>query len=267
MKRAVLAISAAGLLTATVVWAARTPRLDRSWDPDVRVLAGVDFTDDGRISLRDIRDWSYGVEELRDSTTWFDATFDPGDIRDLWMYEQILDGRGLIAHTFLVFEFDDSYGRARYLGVSVETRRELGEEYAIVGGMLRNFEVTHIWATEQDLVRRRVQYLDYPLTRYRMVVRPEIRARVFRKLARETAELSTKPRWYHTALNNCTSSLIRYVNEDQPGAIPLHPSWVLTGGTDDYLAELGFLEPASAVYIDRDYLAARPLRQTSDVVG
>ena len=40
---------------------------------------------------------------------------------------QKLDEVELIAHTFLVFEFDESYGPARYLGLSVETRRESGE--------------------------------------------------------------------------------------------------------------------------------------------
>ena len=52
---------------------------------------------------------------------------------DVWMYEQKLDRIGLIAHTFIVFEFDESYGPARYLGLSVETRRELGENRLLVG--------------------------------------------------------------------------------------------------------------------------------------
>lgn len=240
--------------------ALRTPSLNRTWDPDVRVLTGVELGDDGRITLTDIRDWRYGIEEIRDSTTWFPATLDPDDIRHVWMYEQELGLRGLVAHTFLVFQFDESYGDVRHLGLSVETRRELDETYSIVGGMLRTFELTHIWATERDLVRRRVEYLDYPLTRYRLVIPPAARASVFRKLVQETAALSTTPRWYHTALENCTSSLVRYVNQAEPGAIPWHPSWILTGRMDDYLEELGFLDRASATRIDRDWLTRNPLR-------
>jgi hypothetical protein len=282
-----LALAVPGIL---ILWVGvillRVPSLNRTWDADVRLLAGVEEREDGRIRLTDIRDWRYGIEEVRDSTTWFAADFDPDHIVDLWMYEQILDGRGRIAHTFLVFEFaEGGVGAAldlppgagssqlreattlpgpgpetRYLGISVETRREVGEEYGIIAGMLRTFEVTHIWATERDLVRRRVEYLDYPMTRYRLVVDPEIRARIFTKLARETAELAVTPRWYHTALNNCTSSLIKYVNESQPGSIPLHYSYMFTGHTDDYLARLGYLERESAVYIDRPWLAENPLR-------
>ncbi len=243
----------------TLMVALRSPSLARDWDADVRVLAGVRAQDDGKIALQQIRDWRYTRTDVID-TAYFDATFDPDDLVDLWMYEQKLDESGRIAHTFLVFEFDKRYGPARYVGISVETRREVGEKYSILGGMLRAFEVTHIWASEGDLVRRRVEFLDYPLTRFRLLVPPEIRARIFRKLTQETNALSVTPRWYHTALNNCTSSLIQYVNESEPDAIPLHYSYVLTGHTAEYLGRLGYLDVASALRIDRAFLATNGLR-------
>ncbi|HSM35624.1 MAG TPA: DUF4105 domain-containing protein [Longimicrobiales bacterium] len=258
LRWAAVAVLLAALGLAGVV-AAREPSLDRDWDEDVAVLAGVGITDDGRVALRDVRDWAYTEDEVV-AKDYFDATYDPADIADVWLYEQQLDDAGLIAHTFVVFEFPDSYGRGRWLGMSVETRRESDEEYSIIGGMLRAFEVTHIWATEEDLVTRRVRYLDYPLTRYRLRIPEGVAPRIFTQLARETAALATTPRWYNTATNNCTSSLIRYVNESEPGAIPRHPSWVLTGTVDDYLEELGFLDGGSAVAITKEYLAREPLR-------
>lgn len=237
----------------------RQPSLQRQWDEDVRVLAGVDSLPDGRIRLSEIRDWSYTRDSVV-SKEYFDAVIDPDDITGLWLYEQHLDGIGLIAHTFLVFELDESYGPARYLGLSVETRREVGEEYSIVGGMLRSFEVTHIWATEEDLVRRRVEYLDYPLRRYRLRIPEEYLAPLFVKMARETKRLAREPRWYNTALNNCTSSLVRYVNESRPDAIPLHYSYVLTGRMDEYLEWLGYLDRTSLLDVTREMLAEKPLR-------
>ncbi|HEX6642012.1 MAG TPA: DUF4105 domain-containing protein [Thermoanaerobaculia bacterium] len=250
-----LAVAAAVLLTAM-----KTPSLDRRWDEDVRVLAGVELAADGSVRLTDVRDWRYERSRIVEQR-YFDATYDPADIVDVWMYEQILDGeRGLIAHTFVVFEFDSTYGAERYLGLSVETRREAGETYSLIGGVLRRFEVTHIWATERDLVTRRVQYLDYPLTRYRLVLTPEQRARVFTRFAEETRELGSHPAWYNTVTRNCTSSLIRYVNEGRPGALPRHWSWVLTGRVDDYLDELGYLDRGPAQPITRAYLAGHDLR-------
>ena len=255
-----LALPLVVLATIGARTALKTPSLSRTWDEDVRVLAGVATHPDGAITLTSVRDWSYTVDSIV-GRRYFDATLDPADLVDVWMYEQILDGeRGLIAHTFVVFEFDSSYGDARWLGLSVETRREVGETYSLVGGMLRAFEVTHIWATERDLVTRRVQLLDYPLTRYRLVLSPDQRARIFTRFAEETGDLAVQPAWYNTVTRNCTSSLVRYANESRPGAIPWNRSWVLTGGMDDYLAELGYLEPESAVHITRDWLASNPLR-------
>jgi hypothetical protein len=249
-------VGAAALL---IFHGARTPSLDRDWDQDVRVLAGIDMMDDGRVGFSDIRNWRY-TQDAVVSKSYFDGVFDPDDIVDLWMYEQQLDGIGLIAHTFVVFQFDESYGDVRYLGLSVETRRESDEEYSLLGGMLRAFEVTHIWATEEDLVTRRVQYLNYPLTRYRLEIPEEYLGRIFVKLAEETRELAIRPRWYNTALNNCTSSLIQYVNESEPGAIPLHYSYVLTGKVDDYLEGLGYLDPDYELAVTRSFLADERLR-------
>ncbi len=50
------------------------------------------------------------------------------------------------------------------------------------------------------------------------------------------------------------------MNEVEPGAIPGHYSFVLTGRTDSYLEELGYLDAASAQPITREWLEANPVR-------
>jgi len=251
-------IAVAGAVTALVL-ASRTPSLEQEWDEDVSVLAGVEKLSDGTVRLSDVRDWRY-TRDVVLSKDYFAERYDPSDIEGLWLYEQELGFGGRVAHTFLVFEFPQSYGNARWLGLSVETRREFGESYSLVGGVMRTFEVTHIWATEQDLVTRRVELLDYPLTRYRLSVPDEFLGRIFEQFVEETASLATTPRWYNTLTTNCTSSLAAYVNEVKPGAIPWNLSLVLTGRADTYLAELGYLDLTSVRPISRDWLAANPLR-------
>jgi hypothetical protein len=248
-----------GVLVTAAVLVIRTPSLTRDWDEDVRVLSGVEYLPGGVIRLTDVRDWSYSRDAVL-SKGHVAVTYDPADVTGLWVYEQELGMGGRIAHTFLVFEFPESYGDNRWLGLSVETRREVGETYSLIGGVLQKFEVTHIWASEADLVTRRVEYLDYPLTRYRVTVSNENVARLFRQFVDETAELAVTPRWYNTLTTNCTSSLIQYVNEVEPGSIPWHYSFVFTGRTDEYLARLGYLDPRSAQPITREWLATNPLR-------
>ena len=258
LRRTLLFLLMAALVLLIFV-SLREPSLSRTWDEDVSILAGVEISNDEAVTLTQIRDWSYAISSIS-SKKYFDASFDPKDIVAMWMYEQQLDPSGLIAHTFLVFEFDESYERGRYLGLSVETRREQGEEYSIIGGALRAFEITHIWATEIDLVTRRVQYLDYPLTRYRLDIPAAYRSRIFLKFAKETQSLASVPRWYNTVSNNCTSSLIKYVNESEPGAIPFHYSYALTGKVDEYLEQLGYKASDYSLPITRDFLKSHELR-------
>ncbi len=257
--RKTLIILLAGALVLLIFVSLREPSLSRTWDEDVSILAGVEVSNDAVVTLTQIRDWSYAISSIS-SKKYFDASFDPKDIVAMWMYEQQLDPSGLIAHTFLVFEFDEGYERGRYLGLSVETRREQGEEYSIIGGAFRSFEITHIWATEIDLVTRRVQYLDYPLSRYRLEIPAEYRSRIFLKFANETQSLASVPRWYNTVSNNCTSSLIKYVNESEPGAIPFHYSYALTGKVDEYLEQLGYKASDYSLPITRDFLKSHELR-------
>jgi hypothetical protein len=80
------------------------------------------------------------------------------------------------------------------------------------------------------------------------------------KFAKETQSLASVPRWYNTASNNCTSSLIKYVNESEPGAIPFHYSYVLTGRVDEYLEQLEYKTSDYSLQITQDFLKSHELR-------
>jgi len=261
-RRIVLVLALTALLALAglaVVVSSRVPSNNRVWDEDVRLLSRVETFADGSVLFGKVRNWRY----TRDAVVAKDHVarrYDPADIQGLWLYEQGLGLGGRIAHTFLVFEFPDHYGSGRWLGLSVETRRELGEKYSLLGGVLRSFEVTHMWAMEEDLVTRRVEFLDYPLVRYRVDVPGRYLGPIFRQFVDETAALAETPRWYNTLTTNCTNSLISYVNEVEPDAIPWHHSFILTGKVDDYLAELGYLDVESIQSVTREWLAANPIR-------
>ena len=186
------------LVIATVaVVISRTPQLDRIWDPDVRVLAEVVIADDrSQFTLSNVRNWRY-ADDGPISREYFNETYRFADLTGMFLYEQILDHRGWIAHTFVVFEFNASYAHPR-LGVSVETRRELGEQYSLLKGALRGFELTHTWASETDLVERRVKYLGYALTKYRIKQAALQQQQYLLNFLKQTSALSHTPRWYNT---------------------------------------------------------------------
>lgn len=247
------------VVVSVVAISSRSPRNDRAWAADARVLVEAEDLPDGSIRLRGVRDWRYAGDSVV-AMDYFDADYDPEDVASLWLYESPLDRLGLIAHTFLVFGFVGMPEERRWLAVSIEARKEADERYSIVGGMLRSFEVTHVWASERDVVTRRVDYYDAPLTRYRIEVPPEVLPVLFREFVAESRRLERSPRWYNTLRSNCTSLLARTVDHVYPGAIPWNVSYVLTGRADDYLAELGWLDAGSATRITREWMTDHPLR-------
>src|SRR5688500_11326946 len=55
---------------------------------------------------------------------------------------------GWVAHTFLSFIFDD----APPLSISIETRPEVGEDFAPVASLFKQFELIYVVGQEQDIV-------------------------------------------------------------------------------------------------------------------
>ena len=229
-----------GLLV--VVWL-RKPILYSDWDRDVRVLAQVDLSvGDTSFSLKDIRNWSYSGDGPIDESVYFNQSYDLSSLEKVWFYVQPLEATGLVAHTFLVFEFKESYGAASKLGLSIETRRRVGEEYSLLKGALRGFMLTHIWASESDLTSRRTDFLGYKLQKYQLQLSKEQAGKLLVGLLNETHKLHSKPRFYNTLTYNCTSTLAHYINQTIPGSVPWHYSFIFTGKSAEYLRELSYIE-------------------------
>ena len=254
LVRALLAVAAlAFLLVAASQF--RSPRLDRDWDEDVAVLADVSIASDGtHFTIRNARAWRYASAGPITRDT-FTATYRFADLSGMAFYEQPLDRSGLIAHTFVVFEFAGDYAEP-LLGVSVETRRERGEKYSLLKGALRGFELTYTWATATDLVERRVKYLGYRLRQYPVRQAVADQRRYLERFLRDTIALASEPRWYNTITSNCTNVIIAAANDVAPGFVPFDISFVLTGLAPRYLAERGILDGDKVVPVTAENFAS-----------
>jgi uncharacterized protein DUF4105 len=71
---------------------------------------------------------------------------------------------GLVGHTFLSFIFDD----APPLSISIETRPEMGEGFAPIASMFKQFELIYVVGDERDLVRVRTNYRKETVYLYRL---------------------------------------------------------------------------------------------------
>ena len=195
----------------------RLPRSDRTWIPDQQRSPSVRFDGD-LVHIRDLRD----ADPRTRAPAWIDRTYDLRTLDSVWLVvAPFSEGWRGPAHTFVTFGF----GGADYVGVSVEARREEGEEYGVVTGAFDRFEILYVVGTERDLVGRRAFDAAGPLYLYPIRATPAAIRTLFVSMLTRADALGTHPEFYNTLANNCTSNLLGHV---QPLVDRRIPSGLLT---------------------------------------
>jgi len=143
-----------------------------------------------------------------------------------------------LAHTMLSFGFADR----DYLAVSVEIRKEQGETYAPLKGMLGQFEIMYVLGDERDLIGLRTNYRLHEVYMYRVRATPAQAQTLFRDVIERVNKLAVEPEYYNTLTNNCTTNILRHVNHLDPKAVPFDWRVVLTGQSDRLAYERGLLD-------------------------
>src|SRR5690606_9702515 len=117
------------------------PSNDRLWLAEVERPATVRFDGD-LVHVANVRDFRWR-SETDFTPAWEERTYDLGKVKaaDLFFSNW---GPPLIEHTILSWEFEDG----EHLAISIETRKEVGEEYSAVLGFFRQFELYYVVADE-----------------------------------------------------------------------------------------------------------------------
>jgi len=102
------------------------PSLDRDWAWDQSVLADISFDGD-IVSARDVRNFDYSSASEY-SMHYYDETYDITKLERMWYIIEPFGEQDGPAHTMLSFDFSDG----KYLSVSTEIRKELGESFSAV---------------------------------------------------------------------------------------------------------------------------------------
>ena len=205
MRRAVLAVL---VLWGVVLgwWLSIPPRADRDWQRDVARVATADFDGD-LVHLQNVRDFDYR-SETDYTERWEDRTYDLSQVRGVDLFVSFW-GPTLIAHTIMSWEFADG----RHLAISIETRKERGEEYSAVRGFFRQYELYYVVADERDVVRLRTNYRGERVFLYRLRASPERARRLLVSYLHEVDALAHAPRWYNALTQNCTTTIRMHVQQ------------------------------------------------------
>jgi hypothetical protein len=219
-----------------VWWRAIPASNDRDWQPEVSRLAWADVDGD-RITLHDIRNFDYRTEA--DFTPrWYDATFDLADLRSTDLIAVYWMGDA-IAHVMVSFGFTGD----RYVAVSIETRKERGEEYSTLAGFFKQYELVYVVGDERDLIRVRTNYREprEDVYVYRARVPLENTRRLFLDYIRRINALKERPAFYNTLTTNCTTNILFHTRVN-PGSPPLSWKVLFSGYVPQYAYELGRID-------------------------
>ena len=212
------------------------PSNSRDWAAD-QVLLPTAEVDGSQVTVRNIRNCDYRSAD-KYTVHYYDKTFCLDELNSVWFLVVPFAETSSLAHTMLSFGFADR----DYLAVSVEIRKEKGEVFAPIKGMLRQFEIMYVLADERDVVALRTNHRLSEVYLYRVRATPEQSQKLFLDVAQRVNQLAERPEFYDTFANNCTTNIRRHVNNIAPERIRYDWRVLLTGYSDQLAYDLGLLD-------------------------
>jgi hypothetical protein len=198
-------VLAGAFLAVVVGWSTIRPSHDRPWRPEVAVMPRA-FIDGDRVRITGVRDFDYRTRN--DFTVRYEEReVQLSHLTHLDFYVSYWS-EGLVGHTFVSFIFDN----APPLSISIETRPEVGEGFAPIASLFKQFELIYVVGDERDLVRVRTNYRRETVYLYRLDTAPENVRRLFLVYLTRINELADRPEFYHLLSNSCTINIVRYAN-------------------------------------------------------
>jgi hypothetical protein len=244
MNRRALAWTSVLVVLASVIGMSLIrPSSSRNWSLDHQRLPLVKFSGD-QVQIDNVRNFrSVSADSV--TTAYYSATYDLGQLESLWFDLAIFDGDGFRgpAHSMLSFGFSDG----RYLVISVEARKEVGESYSIYRGVLKRYELIYVIGDEADLVRTRAAFREDQVYVYPIRTSPKKIRELFEDMLRSANTIHEQPQFYNTIWNNCTTVLRDHVNRITPGRIPHSWKVLLPGYADELLESLELLDMGLSV--------------------
>jgi hypothetical protein len=228
------------LLVITVL--TKTASNDREWSPDQQTLAYAEFGEEGTASADSVAIFNIRNNSYRSPSDYtvshYDRTVSLDDLVSLDYMVEELEGFPGFAHTLLSFGFADS----TYIAISVEIRKELGEGYHPVSGMMREYELMYVIADERDVINLRANYRNDTVYLYPIEIGEESLRKLFISMMERANDLRDEPEFYHTLTSTCTTNLARAASETTEERFWMyHPQILLPGFSDRLLLKRGLI--------------------------
>ncbi len=216
------------------------PSHDRQWELGQEQLPAFQVYGDV-LKVENYRNFVWTGEftaEPRYETKQFDLT----KLVDLDVFISHFDPFEGLAHIFLSFGF----AGGERLVVSLESRREVGETFSPLHGMLRQYEIIYVVGSEEDIVGARTFFRGERVYRYPTVATSEQARALLLTLGEDINSVFAEPRFYNTLFNNCTNGVTRRVEEISTARFPFTWKTLLPGYFDEVLYEMNLIQKSGS---------------------
>ena len=216
------------------------PSNSRIWSPDQAVLPYAEFRGD-QVTVHNVRHCRYFSGDTY-VVVHDNRQYDLADLRGVDFFMVPFENMPAIAHTMLSFEFASPDSPPRHLAVSVEIRKEAGEQYSTWKGSARQYELMYVLADERDVIGVRARHRGENIYLYHTTATPEQSRQLLVDVLGRTNELASRPEFYGTLTNNCTTNIARHINRIAPNRIRYDYHVLLPGYSDRLAYDEGLIE-------------------------
>lgn len=212
------------------------PSNTRDWSVDQAVLPTVSI-ENNLVHIKNVRNFSY-ASTTSYTPAYYDKTYDINKLKKVYFVVEPFSGYVGAAHTFLSFEFEDSV----FVSISVEIRKEKGESFSALKGLLRQYELMYVIADERDVVKLRSNYRKDNVYVYPVKADAEKVKKLFLSMIERTDKLSKHPEFYNTLTSTCTTNIVDHVKEITDKKIPFDWSILFPANSDAFAYNLGLID-------------------------
>lgn len=246
MKYMVVFVLLFSILSALMYWY-KTPLENTEWEAGQETNATISITSTKlsnndstllqQVVIRNMRDYDWSQHQELKGSGYRDIHFKLSELKSLKVAVSHFSAISELAHVFLLFELENGES----FGLSVEARREKGEEYTLRGGLLAQFELVYLIATERDLVglrkERNEKIYIYPIR-----VKEKNIQKLFEVVASKTNQINDKAEFYHLFLKNCTTQIVDLVDKISNKKFPKFAQSFAPGNAGHALYEMGLID-------------------------
>ena len=205
-------------LLSALIYFFKTPSNSRNWSIGNGKTAFISIIDN-QITINNYRDADWKNLNLlslkNDDQLFYEKQFELTDIQSINAVVSHFAILSEIAHIFILFNLKDG----TQLGLSVEARKQKGEEYSLSGGLTAKFEIIYLLASYRDLVGLRLMRNESVYS-YPIKATAEEAQALFKVVAERTNNVHENPELYHLFVKNCTTEIVKLVNQISDNEFP-----------------------------------------------